>query len=51
MKYSAIKRCHECGRLYDGMECPDCGYYAQEYADPEYFDEPVNESEDGEDEQ
>lgn len=50
MKYSAIKRCHECGRLYDGMECPDCGYYAQEYADPEYFDEPVNESEDGEDE-
>ena len=39
MKYEAIKRCHECGRLYDGMECPECGYYAQEYADPEMFDD------------
>ena len=39
MKYEAIKRCRECGRLYDGNECPECGYYAQEYADPEMFDE------------
>lgn len=39
MKYEAIKRCHECGRLYDGNECPECGYYAQEYADPEIFDD------------
>lgn len=39
MKRQAIKRCHECGRLYDGNECPECGYYAQEYADPEMFDD------------
>lgn len=39
MKYEAIKRCHECGRLYDGNECPECGYYAQEYANPEMFDD------------
>lgn len=39
MKRQAIKRCHECGRLYDGNECPECGYYAQEYADPEIFDD------------
>ena len=39
MKRQAIKRCHECGRLYDGMECPECGYYAQEYANPEMFDD------------
>ena len=39
MKRQAIKRCHEWGRLYDGNECPECGYYAQEYADPEMFDD------------
>lgn len=39
MKRQAIKRCHECGRLYDGNECPECGYYAQEYANPEMFDD------------
>lgn len=40
MKHQEIKRCHECGRLYDGMECPECGWYAQEYADPEEYEEP-----------
>lgn len=39
MKRQAIKRCHECGRLYDGDDCPECGYYAKEYADPEMFDD------------
>ena len=50
MKYEAIKRCHECGRLYDGNECPECGYYAQEYADPEMFDEDEFEYDDANDE-
>lgn len=39
MEYEALKRCHECGRLYDGMECPECGYFAQDYDDPEAYDE------------
>jgi rRNA maturation endonuclease Nob1 len=46
MRYTTIKRCHECGRLYDGDECPECGYYAQDYAEPEGFDKDDSKEED-----
>ena len=39
MRHSALKRCHECGRVYDGMECPDCGWYAQNYDSPEEYED------------
>lgn len=39
MQYDELKRCHECGRVYDGDECPECGYYAQEYFAPMEYDE------------
>lgn len=39
MRRDALKRCHACGRVYDGNECPECGYYAQEYANPESYDD------------
>lgn len=38
MRREAIKRCHECGRVYDGDSCPECGYYAQEYFRPETYE-------------
>lgn len=43
MKHEALKRCHECGRIYDGNECPECGLYAQEYANPEDYDDDADE--------
>lgn len=39
MKYEARKRCQECGRVYDGTECPECGYYATDYEMPEDYEE------------
>lgn len=48
MKRETIKRCHACGRLYDGFECPECGWYAQEYANRELFGD-IEEYEDEED--
>lgn len=49
MKLEKRKRCIECGRIFDGDECPECGLFAQEYADPEdhddadeFIDEEVN---------
>lgn len=46
MKYDVLKRCHECGRLYDGFECPECGLYAQEYARPEIYGDGDNDLDD-----
>lgn len=54
MKLEARKRCIECGRIFDGDECPECGIFAQEYADPEEYDdedENTNEEEEHEDEE
>lgn len=55
MKLEARKRCIECGRIFDGDECPECGLFAQEYADPEEYDDDeendTNDKEEHEDEE
>ena len=37
MKLEKRKRCIECGRIFDGDECPECGLFAQEYEAPEEY--------------
>ena len=39
MKLEKRKRCIECGRIFDGDECPECGLFAQEYEAPEEYDD------------
>ena len=51
MKLEKRKRCIECGRIFDGDECPECGLFAQEYEALEEYDDDEendeNEEEDG----
>ena len=42
MKLEKRKRCIECGRIFDGDECPECGLFAQEYEAPEKYNDEEN---------
>lgn len=47
MKLEKRKRCIECGRIFDGDECPECGLFAQEYEAPEEYDDEENNANEG----